>query len=71
MELEELALQTKPDEADPLGIVTARPALTYTLPPGCAVSLLGTLLVAVGGWLRYHPRRIATSPIHAAGQAVR
>jgi hypothetical protein len=45
-----------------MGFSTARPVLTFTLLPGCAVSLLGTLLVAVGGWLRYHPRRIATSP---------
>jgi hypothetical protein len=36
--------------------------VTGTLLPGVAVSLLGTLLVAVGGWLRYHPRRIAPSP---------
>jgi hypothetical protein len=48
------------------GFSTARPIFTYTLLPGCAVSLLGTLLVAVGGWLRYHPRRIATPPILAA-----
>ncbi len=39
--------------------------LTATLLPGGAVSLLGTLLVAVGGWLRYHPRRVATSPLLA------
>ena len=47
------------------GFSTARLVLTYTLLPGVAVSLLGTLLVAVGGWLRYHPRRIATSPLLA------
>ncbi len=38
-----------------------QPILTDTLLPGCAVSLLGTLLVAVGGWLHYHPWR-ATHP---------
>lgn len=48
-----------------MGFSTARPVLTFTLLPGCVASLLGTLLVAVGGWLRYHPRRIATSPILA------
>ena len=53
------------------GFSTARPILTYSLLPGCAVSLLGTLLVAVGGWLRYHPRRIATSPTLAAAPAER
>ena len=46
-----------------MGFSTARPVFTFTLLPGCAVSPLGTLLVAVGGWLRYHPRRIATSPM--------
>jgi hypothetical protein len=45
-----------------IGFRTAPPVLTYTLLPGCAISLLGTLLVAVGGWLRYHPRQIAASP---------
>jgi hypothetical protein len=44
-----------------LGFSTARPVLTFTLLPWCAVSLLGTLLVTVGGWLRYHPPRITTS----------
>ena len=53
------------------GFSDARPALTYTLLPGCAVSLLGTLLVAVGGWLRYHSRPIAASPILAEGPAER
>lgn len=48
-----------------MGFSTAHLVLTYTLLPGFAASLLGTLLVAVGGWLRYHPRRIATSPILA------
>ncbi len=43
------------------GFSTARLVLTYTLLPGCAVSLLGTLLVGVGGWLRYHPRRLESS----------
>ena len=45
------------------GFSTWRPVLTFTLLPGCAVSLLGTPLVAIGGWLRYHPHRIATSPM--------
>lgn len=54
-----------------MGFSTARPVLTFTLLPGVAVSLLGTLLVAVGGWLRYHPRRIATSPILAERPAER
>ncbi len=49
-----------------MGFSTARPVLTFTLLSGCAVSLFGTLLVAVGGWLRYHPRRIAPSPILTA-----
>lgn len=49
------------------GFSTARPVLTYTPLPGIAVSLLGTLLVAVGGWLRYHPRRMAPSPLLAQG----
>jgi len=40
------------------GFSTARPVYTYTLLPGCAVSLLGTLCVGVGGWLRYHPARL-------------
>jgi hypothetical protein len=44
------------------GFSTARLVLTFTLLPGCAVSLLGTLLVAIGGWLRYHPGGIASSP---------
>jgi len=33
------------------------PVLTFGLLPGSAVSPLGALLVAVGGWLRYHPAR--------------
>jgi hypothetical protein len=53
------------------GFSTARLIVAYTLLPGCAVSLLGTLLVAVGGWLRHHPRRIATSPMLAAAPAER
>jgi hypothetical protein len=54
-----------------VGFSTVRPVLTFTLLPGCSVSLLGTLLVAVGGWLRYHPRRMAPSPQLAAGLAKR
>jgi hypothetical protein len=38
------------------------PVLTYDLLPGCAVSPLGTLLVAIGGWLRDHPGGITPSP---------
>jgi hypothetical protein len=53
------------------GFSTARLILTYTLLPEVAVSLLGTLLVAVGGWLRYHPRRMAPSPLLAATPAER
>ena len=34
-----------------------RPVITEELLPGCAVGPLGALLVAVGGWIRYHPRR--------------
>jgi hypothetical protein len=39
------------------GFSTARPVMSYTLLPGVAVAPVGALLVAVGGWLRYHPRR--------------
>jgi hypothetical protein len=35
----------------------ATPLLVFGLLPGGAVSPIGTVLVAVGGWLRYHPRR--------------
>lgn len=62
-----------------MGFSTARPVLTFTLLPGSAVSLLGaplgaplgTPLVAVGGWLRYHTRRIATSLILAERRSER
>jgi hypothetical protein len=42
-----------------------RPVVTYTLLPGCPVSLLGVPLVAVGGWLRYHSRRRETARMRA------
>jgi hypothetical protein len=47
------------------------PILTFGLLPGCAVAPVGALLVAVGGRLRYHPRRIKTSLVLAEVPAER
>jgi hypothetical protein len=36
------------------------PVLTTTVTPLSAVSPLGAVLIGLGGWLRYHPRRLET-----------
>jgi hypothetical protein len=57
-----------------LGINVTRPGLpilTLGLLPGVAVAPVGALLIAVGGWLRYHPRRSKTFPVLAEVPAER